>query len=86
MTEGLVLELGGPRHRPQMGELGAAGGIAGLAPANASARWRADAATITLGSPRGTVPTLCSAAAPSSPWSLTHATRISEIRCSAISR
>ena len=41
--------------------------IASRAPANASARCAAETATITLGSPSGTVPTRCSPAAPSSP-------------------
>ena len=41
--------------------------IAARAPAKASPRWGAETAMITLGSPRGTGPVRCSAAAASSP-------------------
>ena len=55
------------------------------APANASARWGPEAATITDGSPSPTRPMRWSAAALHSPWRSIAAATISAIFCSAIS-
>ena len=59
--------------------------IASRAPANASPRCGAETATTTLGSPSGTVPVRCSAAAASSPCAARHSPRIAVIRSLAIS-
>ena len=59
--------------------------ITARAPANASPRCGALAATITLGSPSGTVPVRCSTATAQSPWRPASSAAIRAIRSAAIS-
>ena len=59
--------------------------ISARAPANASPRCGAEAATITDGSDSGTVPVRCSIATAHSPWRSASSAAIASIRACAIS-